>query len=61
MKTLSWKDKNGYSKSKLICVCDFFKTIQQKNKEDTHSVNDILKESLKEDIELQKDLENIPW
>lgn len=61
MKTLSWKDKNGFSKSKLICVCDFFKTIQQKNKEDTHSVNDILKESLEDDIALQKDLENIPW
>ena len=63
MKTSSWKDKNGYSKSKLICVCDFFKTIQSKGKSPTenHKVEDILKENVDEDISLQKDLEEIPW
>tara|TARA_B100000085_G_scaffold280871_1_gene306519 strand:- start:464 stop:865 length:402 start_codon:yes stop_codon:yes gene_type:complete len=64
MKTSSWKDKNGYSRSKLICVCDFFKSIKSKNLDQEnqtqskqHNVSDIMKD----DVELQKELEDIPW
>ena len=65
-KTSSWKDKNGFQRSKLICVCDFFKSIQEKNKdkdsEAQHNVSEIMKEhSLDKDLEMQKDLEDIPW
>jgi len=61
LKYSSWKDKNGASRNKLYCVCDFLKVINSKNsndtKEEVHKVSEI-KES---DIELQKDLEDIPW
>ena len=64
LKYLSWKDKNGFSRSKLICVCDFFKSIKSKNPNEgvqssskQHNVSEIMKD----DAELQKELEDIPW
>jgi single-strand DNA-binding protein len=63
MKSSSWKDKNGFNRSKLICVCDFFKAINTKAKSETpttkeqHNVSQILED----DVEIQKELEEIPW
>ena len=63
MKSSSWKDKNGYNRSKLICVCDFFKVINVKSKGETKPKNEQhnVSEILKDDIQLQKELEDIPW
>lgn len=67
LKYLSWTD-SGSKKTKLICVCDFFKTLKQKNeKQNENKVEKRLEQSvsvdniIKSDIQTQEDLEDIPW
>ncbi len=63
LKYNSWTDKNGNKRNKITCVCDFIKIINVKNQDDKKiSKNEIEEISQKdEDIELQKELDNIPW
>ena len=71
LKYNSWKDKNGNSRNKIICVCDFLKIINSKKSNSEMVSNqemqkiserDPSKESnIEKDLELQKDLEDCPW
>ena len=70
MKYSSWVDKN-IKKNKLICVCDFFKILNKKNSENKNelknesiSVNNIMKSKNnvpQQDVDLQNELDEIPW
>lgn len=69
LKYLSWKDKNGYPKNKIICCAEFVKAINIKNdteKKDFISESEINKiaenpKEFQKDIEMQENLDNIPW
>jgi len=73
LKYLSWKDKNGHSKNKIICCAEFVKAINVKNDGEKKQfiseteINEITKKSeqpskeFQKDIEMQEDLDNIPW
>ena len=66
LKYLSWSD-SGSKKTKLICVCDFFKLLPsgnsnqsdkpQKNNSELHNVENIINS----DLNFQEEEDNIPW
>ena len=65
LKYSSWKNKNGESKSKLYCVCDFLKMLNFKNPDQeeempVHKVKQINPE-IEKDLEEQKEFEDAPW
>ena len=72
MKYNSWKTKQGYSKNKLTCCTDFVKIISSKKDKELIQKENITEEDIdkifdekpsipQEDIQMQKDLDEIPW
>jgi single-strand DNA-binding protein len=66
LKFNSWKNKNGLNQSKITVVSEFIKVINSKSQDSTIRVKEVESFSseeseAEEDIELQKDLEEIPF
>jgi len=75
LKLNSWKNKSGFAQSKITVVAEFIKVINTKNNESNQNneanqnkqeivkVKDIetLSKEIDQDLELQEDLDEIPW
>ncbi len=65
MKNQTWKDDSGKSRSKLICVCEFFKLINvpsNKNSIEKHNVQDIINSEVnKNENAVEEKFEDAPW
>mgnify|MGYP003948002925 CR=1 FL=1 len=66
LKFNSWKNKNGFNQNKITVVAEFIKVINSKSQDSTIKVKEVESFSpeeskIEKDVELEKDLEEIPF